>query len=53
MPGDAEKIRQMFLQSLTDQSLGLSVHKRQAQIHFTYPIANFLGHTTETQRVVT
>lgn len=53
MVGDAEKIRQMFLQSLTDQSLGLSVHKRQAQLHFTYLIAIFLGYTSETQRVVT
>ncbi|MGE0825671.1 MAG: class I SAM-dependent methyltransferase [Candidatus Binatia bacterium] len=38
-PGDADKLRQMFVESLDDDGLGVGVHRKDGKIHFAYPIA--------------
>jgi len=37
--GDADKIRQMFIEALPNDGLGMDVHRRGEQIRFAYPIA--------------
>jgi hypothetical protein len=38
-PGDADKLRQMFVQSLDDDGLGVGAHRVGDKIRFAYPIA--------------
>jgi len=38
-PGDAERIREMFIASLADDGLGLGTHRRGEEIRFAYPVA--------------
>lgn len=38
-PGDDEKVRALFRESLVDDGLGLGTHEREGRIHFAYPIA--------------
>jgi SAM-dependent methyltransferase len=38
-PGDEEKVRALFLDSLADDGLGLDAHEREGRIHLAYPIA--------------
>jgi ubiquinone/menaquinone biosynthesis C-methylase UbiE len=38
-PGDAGKIRQMFVEALDDDGLGMDVRRQGNKIHFAYPIA--------------
>lgn len=42
-PGDKEKIRQIYLDNLTTDSLGMGVHKRGEEIHFYYPTMIVVG----------
>lgn len=37
--GDAERIRQMFVESLADDGLGMGTHRRGDEIRFAYPVA--------------
>jgi SAM-dependent methyltransferase len=38
-PGDADKLRQMFVESLDDDGLGVGAHRVGGKIRFAYPIA--------------
>ena len=38
-PGDADKLRRMFVESLENDSLGVGAHRKDGKIHFAYPIA--------------
>lgn len=38
-PGDADKIRQMFIEALPHDGLGMDVRRRGEKIHFAYPVA--------------
>ena len=38
-PGDAEKVRALFRDSLADDGLGVGARERAGEIHFAYPIA--------------
>jgi ubiquinone/menaquinone biosynthesis C-methylase UbiE len=38
-PGDADKLRQMFVESLDDDGLGVGAHRVGDKIRFAYPIA--------------
>jgi hypothetical protein len=38
-PGDADKIRQMFVEALDNDGLGMDVRRQGEKIHFAYPIA--------------
>jgi SAM-dependent methyltransferase len=38
-PGDADKIRQMFLDSLADDGLGLGALRKGSELRFAYPVA--------------
>ena len=38
-PGDADKLRQMFVESLDDDGLGMGARREDGKIRFAYPIA--------------
>lgn len=38
-PGDEDKVRQMFVDSLADDAMGVSIQRRGDQIRFAYPVA--------------
>jgi SAM-dependent methyltransferase len=38
-PGDADKLRRMFEESLDADGLGVGAHRKDGKIHFAYPIA--------------
>jgi len=42
-PGDEEKIRQIYLENLTNDTVGMGVHKRGDAIHFHYPTMIVVG----------
>lgn len=42
-PGDEEKIRQIYLENLTNDTVGMGVHKRGDAIYFHYPTIIFVG----------
>lgn len=42
-PGDEEKIRQIYLENLTNDTVGMGVHKRGDAIYFHYPTMIFVG----------
>lgn len=42
-PGDEEKIRQIYLDNLTTDTVGMGVHKRGEAIHFHYPTMIVVG----------
>ncbi len=42
-PGDEEKIRQIYLDNLTTDTVGMGVHKRGDAIHFHYPTMIVVG----------
>jgi ubiquinone/menaquinone biosynthesis C-methylase UbiE len=42
-PGDAEKIRQIYKDNLTTDTVGMGVHQRGDQIHFHYPTMIVVG----------
>ncbi|MBI4584445.1 MAG: class I SAM-dependent methyltransferase [Planctomycetes bacterium] len=42
-PGDAEKVRQMFQDSLKDDAMGVGARKEGDEIHFRYPIVILVG----------
>jgi ubiquinone/menaquinone biosynthesis C-methylase UbiE len=42
-PGDADTIRQMFVEDLEVNRLGVSAHRRDGNIHYAYPIAVVVG----------
>lgn len=37
-PGDADKVRQMFLDALETDGLGVGARLLDGKVHFTYPI---------------
>lgn len=39
LPGDADKIRALFAASITDDRLGIPIHRDGAQIRYAYPVA--------------
>jgi SAM-dependent methyltransferase len=39
LPGDADRIREMFAASLEDDRLGIEVRREGALIHYAYPVA--------------
>ena len=41
--GDADRIRQLFVDDLGVDCLGLGIHRRDGEIHFAYPIVIFVG----------
>jgi ubiquinone/menaquinone biosynthesis C-methylase UbiE len=43
-PGDADRIRQTFVDDVGVNRLGLGVARRDGAIHFTFPIAVLVGH---------
>jgi 8-oxo-dGTP pyrophosphatase MutT (NUDIX family) len=43
-PGDADTIRQMFIEDLGRDRLGLGVHRRDGDMHFAYPVVMLVGH---------
>jgi ubiquinone/menaquinone biosynthesis C-methylase UbiE len=42
-PGDADTIRQMFVEDLGVNRLGVGSHRREGNIHYAYPIAVVVG----------
>jgi hypothetical protein len=42
-PGDADKLRQMFVESLANDGLGVGAHRKGNNIYFAYPIAVLVG----------
>ena len=38
-PGDADKLRQMFMESLDDDGLGVGARRENGKIRFAYPVA--------------
>ncbi|HMY72075.1 MAG TPA: methyltransferase domain-containing protein [Blastocatellia bacterium] len=42
-PGDEEKIRRIYLDNLTTDTVGMGVHKRGEAIHFHYPTMIVVG----------
>ena len=42
-PGDEEKIRQIYIDNLTNDTVGMGVHKRGDAIYFHYPTMIFVG----------
>jgi ubiquinone/menaquinone biosynthesis C-methylase UbiE len=42
-PGDADTIRQMFVDDLGVNRLGVGAHRREGNIHYAYPIAVIVG----------
>jgi SAM-dependent methyltransferase len=42
-PGDKEKIRQIYINNLTTDTVGMGVHKRGEAIHFHYPTVIVVG----------
>ena len=42
-PGDADKLRQMFVESLENDGLGVGAHRKGNNIYFAYPIAVLVG----------
>lgn len=38
-PGDTDKIRRMFIESLDNDGLGMGTHRQGDKIRFAYPIA--------------
>jgi ubiquinone/menaquinone biosynthesis C-methylase UbiE len=42
-PGDADTIRQMFVDDLGVHRLGVGAHRREGNIHYAYPIAVIVG----------
>jgi ubiquinone/menaquinone biosynthesis C-methylase UbiE len=43
-PGDTDKIRQLFVDDLGVNRLGLGIHRSDGNIHFSYPIVILVGH---------
>ena len=46
-PGDEEKIRQMLLDDLTTNSLGMRVRQQGDKVYFGYPTTIIVGHKVE------
>jgi ubiquinone/menaquinone biosynthesis C-methylase UbiE len=42
-PGDADTIRQLFVEDLAVNRLGVGAHRREGNIHYAYPIAVSVG----------
>ncbi|MBS1788203.1 MAG: class I SAM-dependent methyltransferase [Acidobacteria bacterium] len=42
-PGDEDKIRQIYCENLTNDTVGMGVHKRGDAIYFCYPTMIFVG----------
>jgi hypothetical protein len=42
-PGDADTIRQIFIEDLHANRLGVGAHCRDRNIHYAYPIAAVVG----------
>ena len=42
-PGDADKIRKMFVDDLGVNRLGVGVHRKDESIHYAYPVAVLVG----------
>jgi hypothetical protein len=38
-PGDADRIRALFAESLADDALGVGARRLDGAIHFAYPVA--------------
>ena len=38
-PGDESKVRQLFVDSLADDAMGVGIHRRGDEIRFAYPVA--------------
>lgn len=43
-PGDADKIRQLFLEDLTENRLGVGSYRQGDVIYFAYPVSILVGH---------
>lgn len=42
-PGDADKIRKMFMDDLSVNRLGVGAHRRDGGIHYAYPVVALVG----------
>jgi ubiquinone/menaquinone biosynthesis C-methylase UbiE len=49
-PGDAERVRQLFVDDLESDRMGLNVRRQSGQIHFAYPIVMLIGHLRPSAR---
>jgi SAM-dependent methyltransferase len=47
-PGDAGRIRRMFVDSLADDRLGLGTHREGGEIRFAYPVAILVTEVAQT-----
>jgi hypothetical protein len=45
-PGDADRIRKMFEDSLENDALDLAVHKEHGTIYYAYPVAILVSKTS-------
>src|SRR5262249_3065361 len=43
-PGDAERIRKLFIEDLGVNRLGLGAHRSDCRIYFAYPVVALVGH---------
>ncbi len=39
LPGDADRIRQLFAGSIEDDRLGIPIHREGEEIRYAYPVA--------------
>ena len=49
-PGDADRIRQLFLEDLTQNHLGVSSYRLGEAIYFAYPVSVVVGELSDTKR---
>jgi SAM-dependent methyltransferase len=49
-PGDAERVRQILVDDVDKNELGLGVHRIDGEIHFAYPIAVLVGRKSNSCR---
>jgi len=50
-PGDADRIRQTFVDDVGVDRLGLGVHDKDGAIHFAFPIVVLAGHKSRIRRI--
>jgi ubiquinone/menaquinone biosynthesis C-methylase UbiE len=51
-PGDADRIRQLFMDDLGINRLELGIHRREGEMHFAYPIVILVGYRPSHARSV-
>ncbi len=50
-PGDADRIRQLFLEDMTENRLGVSSYRLGEAIYFAYPVSVVVGELNDTRRI--